>query len=146
MNDFDLTLFNESSQIQAVTDMNRRTEQFGLTLSEDDVHELLSEKQQTLRDERRVELGESVLPKIIDAFCGSPYISQRHYLEILSHLQQIFFEYKNETEDEITDEELLDFMTRHFNGPCKGDLDYLETTCLEEFARALRSEVSDEPE
>ena len=38
--------------------------------------------------------------------------------------------------DEISDEELLQFMQEQFDSVCFGDLDYLEGTCLEIFAQA----------
>ena len=41
--------------------------------------------------------------------------------------------------DEITDDELLHFMKEQFDGICYGDTDYLETTCLEIFASAVRA-------
>ncbi|SHK64219.1 hypothetical protein SAMN02745243_03399 [Hespellia stercorisuis DSM 15480] len=41
--------------------------------------------------------------------------------------------------DEITDDELLEFMKEQFDGVCCGDLDYLEGTCLAVFAQAIRA-------
>ncbi|MGN0400123.1 MAG: DUF6323 family protein [Blautia sp.] len=38
--------------------------------------------------------------------------------------------YKNEMEDEITDEELLNFMREQFDEICRGDLEYLEVSML----------------
>jgi hypothetical protein len=45
--------------------------------------------------------------------------------------------------DEITDEELLNFMREQFDDVCYGDLEYLETTCLEIFAEAIRAGYKD---
>ena len=41
--------------------------------------------------------------------------------------------------DEITDDELLHFMREQFDTVCFGDLDYLESTCLSDFAQAIRA-------
>ena len=41
--------------------------------------------------------------------------------------------------DEITDDELLHLMKEQFEMLCFGDLDYLEGTCLENFAEAVRA-------
>jgi hypothetical protein len=57
----------------------------------------------------------------------------------LLRLQEIFFLYKNEMEDEITDDELLHFMKEQFETICYGDLEYLEGTCLTGFAEAIRA-------
>lgn len=44
--------------------------------------------------------------------------------------------------DEITDDELLEFMKEQFEGVCCGDPDYLEGTCLDLFAQAIRAGYS----
>ena len=54
-------------------------------------------------------------------------------------MQEIFYLFKNEMQDEITDEELLNFMKEQFDGVCCGDPDYLEGTCLDIFAQAIRA-------
>lgn len=54
-------------------------------------------------------------------------------------LQEIFYLYKNETLDELTDDELLEFMREQFDAVCFGDLDYLEGTCLDIFSQAVRT-------
>ena len=41
--------------------------------------------------------------------------------------------------DEITDDELLHFMKEQFETICYGDLEYLEGTCLMNFATAIRA-------
>ncbi len=41
--------------------------------------------------------------------------------------------------DEITDDELLEFMREQFENVCRGDFDYLEGTCLDLFAQAIRA-------
>ena len=42
-------------------------------------------------------------------------------------------------QDEISDDELLHFMKEQYETVCYGDLEYLESTCLEVFARAIRA-------
>ena len=86
-----------------------------------------------------MEFGESLLPRIIYTFCDSSYISQDEYVDTLVRLQEIFYLYKNEMQDEITDEELLNFMKEQFETVCFGDLQYLEGTCLDLFAQAIRA-------
>ena len=62
-------------------------------------------------------------------FCDSSFLSQNNYVETLIRLQEIFYLYKNEMQDEITDDELIHFMREQFEAVCYGDLDYLEGTC-----------------
>ena len=67
-------------------------------------------------------------------------IYQDNYLDTLEGLQEIFYLYKNESLDELTDDELLTYMKECFEGKCQGDLDYLEGTCLDQFCRKIRSD------
>lgn len=60
-------------------------------------------------------------------------------METIIRLQEIFFLYKNEMQDEISDDELLHFMKQQFEEVCFGDLDYLEGTCLNIFSQAVRA-------
>ncbi len=79
------------------------------------------------------------MPKIIYEFCDSNYIDQNNYADTIIRLQEIFYLYKNEMQDEITDDELLHLMKEQFELICFGDLDYLEGTCLANFAQAIRA-------
>lgn len=137
-----LEFMSKQTQVKEVLARNQDTERFGLVLSEKEAELLIAERGEVLKKERRVEFGQGVLPKIIDAFCDSAYITQDDYCDTLVRLQEIFFLYKNEMMDEITDDELLEFMREQFDGVCYGDLDYLEGTCLDIFAQAIRAGYS----
>ena len=128
------------NQVQKVMDMNQKTERFGLSLTQEDAKLLVERKMECLKEQQRVEFGETILSKLIDTFCDSPYISQNDYVDTISGLQEIFYLYKNESLDVLTDDELLEFMKKAFDGKCQGSLEYLEETVLEEFARNIRIE------
>lgn len=93
----------------------------------------------TAKEQKRVEFGGGIMPKIIYEFCDSSYIDQNNYVDTLISLQEIFYLYKNEMQDEISDDELLHFMKEQFETICYGDLGYLEGTCLRIFAEAVRA-------
>lgn len=134
-----LEQLQQTGLAEAVLQTNVYTEKYGLVLSQEDTELVLAERQKSLREQRRVEFGQGVLPKIIQEFCDSAYISQSNYVETLVRLQDIFYLYKNEMQDEISDDELLHFMREQFETVCFGDLDYLEGTCLSNFAQAIRA-------
>jgi hypothetical protein len=134
-----MEMLSQQTQLKQVLDTNQYTQKYGLSLSEEDTQLLLAGRKDTLRAERRVEFGQSILPKIIFAFCDSSYINQNDYRDTLIRLQEIFYLYKNEMMDEITDDELLEFMREQYEEVCFGDLDYLEGTCLDIFAQAIRA-------
>lgn len=134
-----LELMSNRTWLAEVQKTNQYTQQFGLALSDQDTQLLLAEKNAVLKAQRRVEFGQGILPQIIYAFCDSAFISQGDYVDTLIRLQEIFYLYKNEMQDEITDGELLNFMREQFEAVCYGDLNYLESTCLDIFAQAIRA-------
>ena len=131
-----MQLLQRQNQLAKVLETNQRAERYGLTLSEEEAGLILEERGRALKEQKRVEFGEGILPKIIDEFCDSAYLDQEHYVETL------FYLYKNEMMDEITDDELLHFMKEQYEEICFGDLDYLESTCLSNFAQAIRAGYS----
>lgn len=118
---------------------NQYTQRYGLILKPEDAQIIVAERRNTLREQKRVEFGQGILPQLIYEFCDSGYISQSNYVETMIRLQEIFYLYKNETMDELTDNELVHFMKEQFETVCYGDLDYLEGTCLDIFSQAVRS-------
>lgn len=125
--------------VTQMLETNCYTQKYGLVLRKEDAALLAQERADVLRAEKRVEFGQGILPKIIYEFCDSPYIYQDNYCESLIRLQEIFFQYKNEMMDELSDDELLTFMREQFDDVCRGDFGYLEGTCLDLFAQAVRA-------
>ena len=66
---------------------------YGLSLSQEDVSAILTARKDTFVEESRIELGRSIIPKLIETFCDSPYISQNDYRDSIIRLQEIFFHY-----------------------------------------------------
>ena len=134
-----LLQIQQQQQIAQIVETNQITEKFGIVLSEQDARCLVEQRNSALQEQRRIEFGKSIIPKIIQEFCDSAYIDQGNFVETIGRLQEIFFLYKNEMMDEITDDELLHFMKEQFETICYGDLEYLEGTCLSNFAHAIRA-------
>lgn len=135
-------LEDRTNQIQKIITCNQYTEAFGVRLSEAQAALLLEARKTSLKNQERIEFGEGILPKIIFAFCDSAYIYQDNYVDVIEALQEIFYLYKNESLEELSDDELIECMKKYFEGPCQGSLEYLEDTCLEAFARNIRRGTS----
>lgn len=134
-----MMILSERNQTNIIRKTNEYSNQFGLCLTDEDIRELLIRRRECLSEQQRVEFGAGILDKIIFAFCDSDYIYQENYLETIITLQNIFYLYKNESMDELTDDELISVMRIAFEGECQGSLEYLEETFLDEFARGIRS-------
>lgn len=134
-----LDLLQNKNQLSKVIETNQYTKQFGLTLSQQDAQLILENRKMALREQKRIEFGEGITPKLIHEFCDSGYIDQSNYVDTIIRLQEIFYLYKNEMNDGITDDELIHLMKEQYEMLCFGDLDYLESTCLSDFAQAVRA-------
>lgn len=129
----------QANQITALQETNNITEKFGLTIKKEDAVLLMEERKSTLKEQGRVEFGEGILPKLIYTFCDSDYMDQENYVDTLCRLQEIFYLYKGESLEIVTDDELLSVMREQYEDVCFGDLDYLEGTCLKFFSEAVRA-------
>lgn len=133
-----LELLSDKNQVEEIVKTNDKTQMYGLVITKEDAQMLANERKESLKKQQRVEFKESILPKIIYTFCDSPYIYQDNYAETIAGLQEIFYLYKNETFDTLTDDELLNIMKEAFDGECNGSLDYLQDTVLDRLARDIR--------
>ena len=127
-----LEIINKRKQIEIVNikRCNEITSKYGLVLSDNQISKIIERRKEILKGTGRVELREGIIDKLIKEFCDSPYINQENYAETLYELIEIFYEYKNETMDLITDDELINFMKKSFDGICQGDLEYLSGTVM----------------
>lgn len=110
---------------------------FGLTLPPEALARLGEERRRVLRETRRLELGEGILPQLILAFCDSPYLTQENWEEDLTELQALFYHFKNETRDTLPDDELLCAMAWVFREQ-GGSLERLSQAEPEALIRAAR--------
>lgn len=137
---FELTVqsANKAAAAEGLRECNAFTGQFGLTLTERQIQALAEKRVEALNSTGRVEFGSGITKKLIREFCDSPYIMQENYEETILELLDSFYYFKNESEDRISDDELIAFMRRHFDTTCQGSLEYLSGTTLEDLCRNTR--------
>jgi hypothetical protein len=136
-----ISISSSLTQKQAVAEIekcNEYTINYGLTLTHLDAVELVETRDLALKGTGRIEFGGGVIEKIIKEFCISPYISKHNYAETLHELTEIFYFYKNETLDLMSDDDLIKFMKDSFDGLCQGSLELLAGRELFNMARNLR--------
>lgn len=132
MDKYYLDIINKRKQIEIINikKCNEYTSKYGLVLSDNQINNLLERRLESLKETGRIELREGIIDKLIKKFCDSPYINQENYAETLYKLVEIFYEYKNETMDLISDDELIELMKKFFDGIAGGDLEYLLGTAM----------------
>ena len=143
MNELSIRQMQIASAKDEIRCCNELNQIYGLTLTEADITELVELRGQALRSTGRVEFGGGILPKLIRAFCKSPYVDPYNYASTLGDLQDAFYYFKNESEDRFSDDDLIEFMEKVFNGQAHGSTDVLTTISLEQLCRWARNDFDD---
>ena len=125
-----------SAEIMALNDI---TAQYGLVLSEEEAKELSETRNTALTENERVEMGSGAVLKIVKKFCTSRYIDKENYTYILNELTYLFYYIKTETDDKISDNELIDELFERFELYCRGSIDTLEGREAERLIRKINS-------
>lgn len=128
-----------AGQVQELLACNGDTAADGLRLTPRQAQALLETRSAALRKTGRVELGGTILRRLILTFQDSPYLTADNYAETLCELTDAFYHFKSETQDRLGDDPLLQYMKQSFDGPCRGSVELLTGTALPEMARRLRA-------
>ena len=139
---FPAIIMNKAA-ISTIINCNVITLRYGLALSSEDAVELVETRAAALRSNGRIEFGAGIINKLILKFCDSPFLSKHNYAEILNDLLETFYYFKNETLDEVGDDELLSLMKKYFDQNCQGSIELLQHRELELLARNIRYGVRD---
>ena len=141
---FKSNLLDKQKQIlKDIVMCNEVTSEYGLKLSKEDAKEIIDTRNTALRKSGRVEFNGQIINKIIIAFYDSPYIAKYNYNDTINELVEIFYNYKNETLDFLSDDELIEIMKDKFNNYCEGSLELLEGKALYKIAENIRYGVHD---
>ena len=127
------------AETESILACNRFTEKHGLKLTEEQALALAATRENTLKNTNRVEFGKGITVKLIEAFSDSPYITQSNYESVLHDLIESFYHFKNETHDVLSDDELVGFMKREFNGACAGSFELLNGRSLVALAQRINN-------
>lgn len=130
----------KAAMAETLRKTNSLTERYGLSLSEAQIAALTDARMTSLLDTGRVETGEGILPKLIYAFCDSPFLFRDEYCQTIAALQDLFYTFRNELEDALSDDELILAMQRLYNGPGQGSLEYLENATVSDLYRAWQGD------
>ncbi|MEN8905887.1 MAG: DUF6323 family protein [Clostridiales bacterium] len=113
------------SQISDLIKINQYSIKYNLTLSKKDITEIINERNRVLKVYERIDFETEVIEKIINHFYDSPYILQENYTQIINEIIELFYIIKNETNDKLGDDELINLMENYFNNTCHGSLEFL---------------------
>lgn len=136
-----LTLWQAETE-QALATLNDVGARYGLRLTSAELARIDQARRDVLLETGRIEFGQSVVEKLVYAFCDSPYIQPDEWADTLIGLQEAFYYFKGEAMERISDDELVSYMQAVFDGPAQGDLSYLTGSSLEALCRLARGGAS----
>jgi len=129
--------------VSEIMKCNEYTARFGLALSQSEAQGLLEKRTEALSRNGRIEFGGGIIDKLIKEFCDSPFLYQDNYSETMNDLIEIFYYFKNESLDGISDDELISLMKKYFDQKCLGSVELLQNRELEALARNIRYGIRD---
>jgi hypothetical protein len=130
-------LLNQSAICQVLM-TNQKTQRHGLILTADEAREIMEAGNLSLRNYNRVEIDIDVIRKMILTFCDSPYMNSQDYASTIIDLVDIFYYVKNESEDRISDNDLINIMKDFFDKSCRGSTELLKNRELALLTRILK--------
>ncbi len=119
--------FLERSYSKEILQLNEVSSWHGFTLSEREAAELSDTRRRAIAENDRIEPGLGALPYIVKKFSSSRYVTQEDYAYILNEVTALFYYIKTETNEALTDEELIKELFRRFELRCRGSIDLLGT-------------------
>jgi len=108
-----------------ILDLNEVSREYGLVLSAEDARDLSEIRERSLRENERLEIGLGAMEGVIRRFSQSAFVNQENYAYIIGEITDLFYYIKTETDDKISDNELLDEMYLRFEQRCRGSMDLL---------------------
>ena len=129
----------EQQVTNKILSCNQDTAVYGLVLTQEQAVALAHTRTSALKDTKRIEFNSGIIDRLIMAFCNSPYISNENYEDTLHELIGMFYDFKNDTWDAVTDDELISFMKKAFNGRCHGSLELLSSEALPQLSKHIHS-------
>jgi len=126
--------------IDKIIKCNEITSRYGLMISPVEARELVETRAHALNSTGRIEFSGGIINKMIQIFCDSSFLTQ--HVTTLNDLIETFYYFKNETLDEISDDELISLMKKYFDQNCQGSVELLQNRELETLARNIRYGVS----
>ena len=110
----------EKQETEHVLMCNEESARYNLSLTKEQVHELIVSRREALKDLEILEFNEGILPQLVKAFADSPYVFQDTYTQTLDELQYLFYRFRRGS-----DEEMLELMRKTYDNVCQGSIELL---------------------
>ena len=124
--------------IEQLVDLNVKAQNYGLIINESIAREIAILRGEALVENERVEINSDAVARLTSAFLESRYINQEDLAQTIGEIMNIFYHIKNETENLISDDDLISEMLKVFVETCFGSLEIMQSKGLEKILRKYK--------
>ena len=136
---FSLMKFNEDKKfIDNLMDLNAKAGNYGLTVTENAAREIAGYRQAALIENERVELNSGAITRLTSAFLQTRYLTQEDFAATMGEIINIFYYIKTETENSVSDDDLINEMLTVFTETCFGSIEVMQSKGLEKILRKYK--------
>ena len=136
---FSLVKINSDRQfIQNLVDLNAKANNYGLVISEAVAIEIAMYRSQALTEHERFETNSNAISRLTSAFLETRYINQEDFAHTIGEIINLFYLIKNETENNISDDDLISELLKVFTETCFGSLEIMQSKGLEKILRKYK--------
>lgn len=129
-------VFDETLKLSVIS-ANINGEKRGLVLTSDDAAMLINAEKNALSENHLFRFGDSALIKLTECFSQSTFLSPEDYALSLARLEELFFLVRAETDNRISDDDIIYSMFFFFERRCQGSFDILESRDLPKISKML---------
>ncbi|WP_455544239.1 DUF6323 family protein [Intestinibacter sp.] len=116
--------------------LNDESINYGLVLSEKEVNDIMKNTGETLKKIGRIETSTNALEKVITIVYSSPYTDKENYVENINDMQELFYYFKNQVLDLLSDDEVIEILEKAYDEKC-GEIVKIQGF-VEEFATQFK--------
>lgn len=139
--EFGFSLFQISEDkkfIRSIVDLNAKANNYGLTITENIAKEISLRRREALNENERFEFKSDAITRLTSAFLETRYINQDEFAYIIGEIIDIFYYLKNETENTISDDDLISEMLDTFTHLCFGSIEQMQSKGIEKILRRYK--------
>jgi len=133
-----LKLSEDKKFISDLVDLNAKANNYGLTITENTAREIMLYRQAALLENERVEFKSDAITRLTSAFLQTRYINQEDFADTMGEIINLFYLIKTETENAISDDDLISEMLKVFTETCFGSIEAMQSKGLEKILREYK--------
>ena len=141
---FSIIKLNENQKlINNLIDLNSKANKYDLMITESIAREIAVYRSTALIENERFEINSNAVSRLTSAFLESRYIEQKDFADTIGEIINIFYHIKNETDNEISDDDLISEMLKVFTETCFGSIEIMQSKGLEKILRQYKMNDTD---